>query len=316
VFLTAPLSYLFFGAHVIEAAAGTIAIFALPHMMHANVTNSRMQRSFRHSFWAEVYESVLASYITAPTLLALINPKLGKFNVTAKGGQISKDYFDYSISRPYLFLLLLNLIGFCAGIAHIYFYWHVGSEVKTTVLNLTWTIYNMLILGASVAAASERRQVRTTHRVDMKMPVMLKFPTGRTLACETMDYSEGGVGVKLPEGIQVPLHEKVIVSLFRGDEEYAFPATVGFSGVGRVGLRFSSMTREQEYEFVKTTFARADAWMGWSEGRRPDAPLRALRHVLSAGAHGIGGLFEHLYSDLRAWMGNRPLDAEKLKTKD
>ena len=121
-----------------------------------------MQRSFRHSFWAEVYESVLASYISAPTLLAVINPKLGKFNVTAKGGQIAKDYFDWSISRPYLFLLLLNLIGFGAGIAHIYLSTGTcAAKSRPTVLNLCWTVYNMLILGASVAAASERRQVRT-----------------------------------------------------------------------------------------------------------------------------------------------------------
>jgi cellulose synthase (UDP-forming) len=316
VFLTAPLSFLFFGAHVIEAAASTIAIFALPHMMHASITNSRMQRSFRHSFWAEVYESVLASYITAPTLLAVINPKLGKFNVTAKGGQIAKDYFDWSISRPYLFLLLLNLLGFCAGIAHIYFYAHVKSEVQTTVLNLAWTLYNMLILGASVAAASERRQVRTTHRVHMEMPVMLKFSTGRTLACRTIDYSEGGVGVKLPNDIEVPMHERVTVSLFRGDDEYAFPATVGFTAPGRVGLRFGTLTREQEFEFVKTTFSRADAWTGWAEGRSPDTPLRGLSHVLLVGTRGIAGLFEHLYSDLRTWMKRRPVDVKKLKTKE
>ena len=157
----------------------------------------------------------------------------------------------------------------------------------------------MLILGASVAAASERRQVRTTHRVHMQMPVMLKFSTGRTLACETIDYSEGGVGVKLPSDIEVPMHERVTVSLFRGDEEYAFPATVGFTERGRVGLRFGTLTREQEFEFVKTTFARADAWTGWAEGRRADTPLRGLSHVLLVGTRGIVGLFEHLYSDVR-----------------
>ncbi|MBV8626347.1 MAG: UDP-forming cellulose synthase catalytic subunit, partial [Paraburkholderia sp.] len=246
VFLTAPLSFLFFGAHVIQAAASTIAIYALPAMFHASITNSRMQRAFRHSFWAEVYESVLASYITAPTLLALINPKLGKFNVTAKGGQIEKNYFDWAISRPYLFLLLLNLLGFAVGILHIYLNWHIRSEVETTLLNLAWTGYNMLILGASVAAASERRQIRAVHRVAMKMPVMLKFATGRTLACETIDYSEGGVGVALPARIEVPMHERVTVSLFRGDEEYAFPATVGYTEPGRVGLRFSELSKEQE----------------------------------------------------------------------
>jgi cellulose synthase (UDP-forming) len=203
-----------------------------------------------------------------------------------------------------------------AGIAHIWLYWDVRSEVQTTILNLCWTVYNMLILGASVAAASERRQVRTTHRVHMQMPVMLKFSTGRTLACETIDYSEGGVGVKLPSQIEVPMHERVTVSLFRGDEEYAFPATVGFTAPGRVGLRFATLTREQEFEFVKTTFARADAWTGWGEGRLADTPLRGLSHVLLVGSRGIAGLFELLHSDLRTWMRKRPIDTKKLKTKD
>lgn len=301
VFLTAPLSFLFFGAHVIEAAASTIAIYALPHMMHASVTNSRMQRRFRHSFWAEVYESVLASYITPPTLLALINPKLGRFNVTAKGGQIDRNYFDWAISRPYLILLLLNLLGFVAGIAHIVLHRHAVGEVHTTILNLGWTVYNMLILGASVAAASERRQIRNVHRVAMKIPVMLKFSTGRTLACETIDYSEGGVGVALPDKLQIPTHERVTVSLFRGDEEFTFPATVGFSTPGRVGLRFMTASREEEYDIIQTTFARADAWTGWAEGRQADTPLRGLSHVLLVGMRGIGGLFVHLYEDLRRY---------------
>ncbi|MCQ0033190.1 UDP-forming cellulose synthase catalytic subunit [Burkholderia glumae] len=301
VFLTAPLSFLFFGAQVIQASAVTIALFALPHMLHANATNSRMQRQFRHSFWAEVYESVLASYITPPTLLALINPKLGKFNVTAKGGMIEQKYFDWAVSRPYLILLVLNLLGFVIGVWHIHTHWAVKSEVYTLVLNIGWTAYNMLILGASVAAATEQKQVRAVPRVAMTMPVMLRFGTGRTLACETIDYSEGGVGVALPQKISVPLHERITVSLFRGDEEYAFRAVVASSTPGRAGLQFVEMTKDQEFNFVKTTFARADAWTGWAEGRKPDAPLRALGTVLSAGARGIFNLFEHLYADARAW---------------
>jgi len=293
--------------------ASVLALYALPHVLHANITYSRMQRAFRHSFWAEVYESVLASYLTVPTLLALINPKLGKFNVTAKGGQIESSYFDWSISRPYLLLLLLNVIGFGFGVARIALHWHTASEVQTTVLNLVWTGYNMLILGACVAAARERKQVRAVHRVAMKIPVTLRFSTGRTLVCETIDYSEGGVGVVLPDGIQVPQHESVTVLLQRGQDEYAFPATVGFTEPGRVGLRFASLTREQEFELVRATFARADAWTDWADGREPDTPLRALAHVLRIGVQGIGGLFVHLYGDIVARRAQRrrssPLNA-------
>jgi cellulose synthase (UDP-forming) len=208
---------------------------------------------------------------------------------------------------------MLNLLGFLCGLVHIYNNLGLRSEVQTTVLNLAWTGYNMLILGASVAAANEQKQIRSVHRVAMKMPVMLRFGTGRTLSCETTDYSEGGVGVRLPSGIQVPLHENVTVSLFRGDEEYAFAATVSFSAPGRAGLQFVEMSKDQEFDFVKTTFSRADAWTGWAEGRQPDAPLRALSHVLRVGVRGIGGLFEHLYGDLRVWMKR---DSSKAGQKD
>ncbi|KWN65871.1 UDP-forming cellulose synthase catalytic subunit [Burkholderia ubonensis] len=300
VFLTAPLSFLLFGAHVIHASAAAIAIYALPHMMHTAITNSRMQRTFRHSFWAEAYESVLAPYITAPTLLALINPKLGKFNVTAKGGQIAEDYFDWSISRPYLILVLLNLLGFIFGLVHIVRDWSVPSEVQTTALNLGWTAYNLVILGVSMAVTSERKQIRAFHRVPIKLPVMLRLSTGRTLACETIDYSEGGLGVLLPDALTLTERERVIVSLFRGQEEYAFPTMVCFSKPGRAGLRFDKLTKHQEFDFMKMTFTRADAWTGWSDGRRPDTPLRGLSHVFRAGAHGIGKFCRHLYIDTRS----------------
>ncbi|STM18197.1 cellulose synthase catalytic subunit [Escherichia coli] len=42
---------------------------------------------------------------------ALINPHKGKFNVTAKGGLVEEEYVDWVISRPYIFLVLLNLVG-------------------------------------------------------------------------------------------------------------------------------------------------------------------------------------------------------------
>jgi hypothetical protein len=57
------------------------------------MTNSRIQGRYRFSFWNEIYEAVLAPYILFPTLLALINPRLGKFNVTAKGGVVRRAFF-------------------------------------------------------------------------------------------------------------------------------------------------------------------------------------------------------------------------------
>ncbi|HDR8933731.1 UDP-forming cellulose synthase catalytic subunit [Burkholderia vietnamiensis] len=304
VFLTAPLSFLFFGAHVIHASATMLALYALPHVVHATLTNSRMQSRFRHSFWAEVYEAVLASYIALPTLLALVNPRLGTFNVTAKGGRIDRGYFDWAISKPYLSLVILNAFGLAMGALHIALNRGVGSEVQTTAFNLAWTTYNLLILGLAVAAANERRQVRESHRVAARIPVMLRFGNGRTLACETLDYSEGGIGVAVPEDARVPDGEQVTVSLFRGVDECAFPGTIEYAGPGRLGIRFETLSQQQEFDLVSSTFARADAWIDWTAGRRPDSPPHAFLHLATVGIRGLLRVIARLYGDLRGDRGH------------
>ena len=79
------------------------------------MTNSRIQGEHRHSFWNEIYETVLSPYILLPTMMALINPKLGKFNVTAKGGVVKRTFFDAKIAQPFLILLLFNIAGLASS---------------------------------------------------------------------------------------------------------------------------------------------------------------------------------------------------------
>lgn len=111
IYLTAPLAFLLLHAYIIYAPALMIVLYVLPHMIHASLTNARMQGEYRHSFWGEVYETVLAWYIARPTTVALFNPSKGTFNVTAKGGLIDHDQFDWRIARPYLVLAALNVAG-------------------------------------------------------------------------------------------------------------------------------------------------------------------------------------------------------------
>ncbi|HTK01278.1 MAG TPA: UDP-forming cellulose synthase catalytic subunit [Bordetella sp.] len=295
VFLTAPLAYLFFGAHVFHASALMITAYALPHLLHASVTNSRIQGRFRHSFWNEVYESVLAWYIMRPVMMALVNPKLGKFNVTTKGGVIEESYFEWAMARPYIVLLLLNLAGLAAGLAALAF-GHGDIDVKTTIyINLAWTVYNIIITSASVAVAAESRQLRSDPRVAAELPAMVKLPNGKTITCQTSDFSQHGLGLVLPLGARVPLHERVLVSIFRGREEGVFPATAVFSRDERVGLQFDAMSVAQQVELSQLTFARADTWAsGWGN-RKPDAPLTALLGITRIGVHGFALLLRHFF---------------------
>ncbi|AVA36355.1 UDP-forming cellulose synthase catalytic subunit [Cupriavidus metallidurans] len=290
IFLTMPIAYLYFGLHVINTSALMIMAYVLPYLLIANVTNSRLQGRYRHSFWAEVYESVLAWYIVLPTTVAFINPRAGKFNVTAKGGQIADDYLDWTISKPYLVLLALNVAGLVFGVLRLLFW---GTDEPATVLmNMGWATFNLIMLGAAVGVAREARQVRVSHRIPMRVPATLLLPDGRTIACKTENYSMGGLGMVLP--IDVPLVEgaPVGVCLSRGSRTYHFPAVVTRNINRHLGVRMDDLSVEREAQLIQCTFGRADAWIDWLDDERVDAPLRSFKEVVEMGYQGLLRLYD------------------------
>ena len=138
IFLTAPLIYLLLNHTNIPGYWAAILAYALPHLTLSNVTNSRIQGEHRHSFWNEIYETVLSPYILLPTMLALINPKLGKFNVTAKGGVVKRTFFDSKIAQPFLVLLVFNFAGLLVAIPR-FFIWD-RDRPGTVLMNVMWCL--------------------------------------------------------------------------------------------------------------------------------------------------------------------------------
>ncbi|WP_442969215.1 UDP-forming cellulose synthase catalytic subunit [Pseudomonas sp. Q1-7] len=308
VFLTAPLAYLVFEAQIFQAPALLIMAYALPHILIASVTNSTIQGRFRHSFWNEVYETVLAWYIMRPVLLAMVNPKLGKFNVTAKGGVIDQSYFDWKMARPYILVLLLNLFGALVGLVKLG--GDPDADAVTLLINLMWTLYNIVISSAAVAVAAEARQIRAEPRVYARLPATLGLANGKTVVCHTNDFSQSGIGISLPEGVRVERGENVQVSLFRDAEEGVFPATVVFARGQVLGLNFVDLDLRQQRELTRMTFSRADTWAAtWGQGA-VDTPLRALREVSGIGWRGIRLLSRASFAELARSLRSLALAAK------
>ncbi|HEX4857059.1 MAG TPA: UDP-forming cellulose synthase catalytic subunit [Limnobacter sp.] len=304
LFLVMPMAYLFFEQHLINAAAVTILSYALPQLIISSYTNSIIQGKYRRSFWSEVYETVLSWYIILPTTLAFINPKLGKFNVTSKGGLIEKSYFDANIAKPYLFLLLLNLVGFVIGLFRLAIF--NTHETGTVIMNLLWCGFNLAILGAAVGVATESVQKHVHHRVRMVIPAFLKLPGGYTLSCHTEEYSAGGLTLAVPDTTGIREFSQVQVGLHRGDREFLFPAKIHFADHGLVEAVFTALTPEQETQLIQCTFGRADAWLNWQEDQTRDRALGGLKDVFNKGLIGYVRLFNWL-KDGATSLGNRLL---------
>ncbi|ULQ45367.1 UDP-forming cellulose synthase catalytic subunit [Flagellatimonas centrodinii] len=299
VFLSAPLAYLLFDAKVIAAQGLMIISFAIPHLVMAIMTNSRLQGKYRHSFWAEVYETVLAVFIIIPTTLAMINPKLGKFNVTAKGGIVDRDYFDGDIARPYFYFYLANFIGLVIGSLRMLL---PGAPIDTIGINMGWTAYNLLILGAAICVASEKRQVRHAVRVRCQVPVALRLPGSESVELtETLDLSYGGSAVPGLEHLQLEVGASVEVALIPDHRLAWTPATVRRAGRNVVALEFGALNPEQEAQLVYALYGRADAWLRWRDAQTYDRPLVALKGVANFGRLGTMRFFR--------WMGTSIRDA-------
>jgi len=301
VFLTAPMVYLFFGLHVISTTSLLLLLYVIPYIVQAVIANAYIQGPYRHTFWAEVYETVLAWYIALPTTVALIAPKLGKFNVTAKGGLVEQAYFDSHISRPYVVLVLLNLAALGFGLWYLCF--SNERETVALLLNLVWTLYSVFMLGAAMGVAGETRQVRRMHRVATRLRAALYLPGGYVLPAECRDYSLHGLGLRLPPGQQLAPGTRVDVGLWTQNGERTFPARVMLHGQdGTLGLQFLELTQQQQIDLVQSTFARADAWTGWSSSYEANDSAHTLRDILQMSGKGYRVLWNYLRDQLRRAM--------------
>lgn len=289
IFLIAPLAFLLLHAYIIFAPALAIALYVIPHMVHASLTNSKIQGKYRHTFWSEIYETVLAWYIVRPTTVALFSPHKGKFNVTPKGGLIDQEYIDWNINKPYVFLAMLNIIGLAFGIWRLL----VGptDEIPTVIMSMLWVIYNMIILGGAVAVSLEAKQVRNAHRVEINIPAIIMTESGHLYPCTLSDYSDGGIGIQLPNN-QISVGDNLSLILKRGQREYTFPITAVRVNGQYVGLQLQAMSKQQHIDFIQCTFARADTWALWQAQFKQDKPISSIWDIFKLGFKGYQILSE------------------------
>jgi cellulose synthase (UDP-forming) len=286
LFLLAPLAYLFLGTNIFNAAPILVFAYALPHLAHSIMTNSRLQGKFRHSFWAEVYETVLSVYIAIPTTVALIAPNMGSFNVTAKGGINKRDYFDFNIATPHLVLAALNLTGVGMGLYAL----QVGSaEPRALYLNIFWACYNLVVLGAALSVAWEKKQVRHTNRIDLSLPANLyRVEDGRSIHCMTENLSLGG---GLVSGVDLPPMQKgeeLILGIEINQQEYPVSAEVVEHSGSQLRVKFPMLDGEDEERLVFAMFCRSNAWESWHDDHEVDRPMSALTRILGHAFRGLG----------------------------
>ena len=286
IFLTAPLVYLILGETNIPGYWAAILAYAIPHLVLSSMTNSRIQGRHRFSFWNEIYETVLAPYILLPTLMTLVSPKLGSFDVTRKGGSVHDGFFDARRSQPFLLLIALNVVGLFMAVFRFFYFplpllrgFYDGGHAGTILMNSVWACFNIVLLGVAVAVAWESQQRRREIRVEMKVDADVTLASGAVLHGVTADVSTGGARFHMEHGFIAIAGAAVKLTFHVLDEKATLPAKIVALEGRELRAKFDVLTMPDEEALTRVLYSRADAWLGWGEAREVDRPLRSLRLI-------------------------------------
>lgn len=286
VMIAAPLSYLLFGIHPFRADVLSVFAYILPHIGLSTIANSLISENFRHSFWAAVYEVSVAPYTAGVTLLALLSPRLGKFNVTDKGTNVESARFDFETSRGTLVLLGLSVAALMVAFPARLLLFDRGSstaaELNATLVNAAWVLANLATLVAAASVAYEQPQQRRSPRVLRNFTCTLRTD-GEFWSASTLDISENGVRLAFDRPVALPDECDAVISSELGVVEARarrrWCERERGSGLVEAGLELHALDAQVHQRLVEMIFTGEESWP--MRSHPPDDPLRSFSYLVT-----------------------------------
>ncbi len=260
VYAIAPTLFLLFGINSVQGLGLETLAYALPHILLSLYTNYIIYKHVRFSFWNEIFEFVMAFQSGWVTLLALINPKLGSFNVTDKGMNVTKRTFDWQSMRGLVVVAILVIASLFAVP-----YWLLlrPEDWQAVVVNGMWSTFNLILLVAALLVGFEQPQIRTAHRLQRRLPVVISS-NDQTIMGETVNISETGALISLESWPNLP--DEVQIQIM-GDFSARATLTaqvVRLSPVSdtetHLAIDFINPNRAQQDELVLVLYSDVQEW--------------------------------------------------------
>jgi cellulose synthase (UDP-forming) len=281
MYAIAPTLFLLFGLNPIQGLGTETLAYALPHILLALNANYITYKHVRFSFWNEIFEFVMAFQAGYVTLMALINPKLGSFNVTDKGLSVTERSFDWESVRGLLVVAVLIVISLL-----VVPFWLIlrPEDSEAVLVNGMWCVFNLVLLMAALLVAFEQPQLRTAHRLPRRLPATI-YSADRTWSGETINVSETGALIALDGSPNLP--DEVEVELV-GD--YGARAFLNGRIIRKIPV--SDTQTHLAVDFVDSTQAQQDALVlviysdvkEWYSQKREyvDDPLGSLKFLATS----------------------------------
>ncbi|MDX2229603.1 MAG: UDP-forming cellulose synthase catalytic subunit [Leptolyngbyaceae cyanobacterium bins.349] len=200
IYAIAPTLFLLFAINPVRGLGLETLAYAMPHILLSMNTNFIISKRVRFSFWNELYEFALSFYTAIVTLMAMINPRMGSFNVTSKGMSVTKRSFDWQAARP---LLLVGVLVLASLIAVPFWLVTSPADYEAVLVNALWSGFNLILVLGALLVAYEQPQLRRSHRLNRNLPVVI-YSQDQTWKGRTIDVSETGARILLENWPNIP----------------------------------------------------------------------------------------------------------------
>ncbi len=283
IFLFTPVLYLLFGVSIVHGSVELLLSYAIPHLILSVFAGSRLYGRYRYSFWGPIYDLVLSFHLVLPTTVTLFSPHSGSFNVTDKGDTVDKSYFDALSVRPHLIAAGILVLSIIIGVTKLFVPNYFEAQLEPTLLNIGWTVFNLVLLTAAICVARETENKRKTVRLYLETPVNIYQESGHVSRTLMRDLSMTGCRVDNFENGDIDINADPISHIEITSEKKTFCVPVeriipGHGPDGFIHIRFLDIDIDSRREFVRLLFSRADTWV--RPEYKQDNPIRAFITIL------------------------------------
>jgi cellulose synthase (UDP-forming) len=282
MYAIAPVLFLLFDINIVRGLGVETLAYAVPHIILGMQANFITNKAARFSFWNEIFEYAMAFQDGVVTLLAVINPKLGKFNVTDKDLRaISRRSFDWGPAKVTVLLTLLLILSLLSVP-----FWLVFRPLdrEAVIINALWAIFNLVFLSAAILVAFEQPQLRRAHRLARHLRAVIRNAS-RTWNATTINISENGAQL-LMEGSFPNLPDVIDLDIY-GDTQRHATVNARIMRVEpeaedqtKVSVNFVDMTQAQADALSLVIYSDVNQWYSQSR-ENVDHPIESLRFLAS-----------------------------------
>ncbi|MGA7937778.1 MAG: glycosyltransferase, partial [Kovacikia sp.] len=281
MYLMAPVLFLLMGINSVKGLGLETLFYALPHIVLSMQTNHIPYKHVRFSFWNEIYEFAMSFQAGIVTLFALINPKLGSFNVTDKGLSITNRSFDIESVR---YLLIFGVLTAASLLAVPFWLVLSPQDIQAVMINVLWCIFNLFLVIAACLVAFEQPQLRQAHRLPREIEAIV-HSDNQSWEGVTRNVSETGAQILLDVWPNIPDEVRVELVGDYGARALMDAKIVRAVATNRLetllSVQFINPSRTQMDDLVVVVYSDVKEW--YSQRRtEKDNPLASFKFIATS----------------------------------